>query len=604
MTQRSTFFPLQGGLDQVTQAIAMPAGRCIAVMNHESVAQGYGRVSGYERFDGHPGPTAASEDEADSAARIAAAAASRALIEAVPGSGPVRGVWQFKGLRYAWRDNADASACGMHVESSGGWLPVDTGFVVLFGDGGPSEIIEGDTLTGSTSGATADVVRVIVQSGTWAAGTATGQLILRNVVGTFALENVDQGVMLNVATFAGAPLTQAFEPGGRYSFITHNFYGATDRRCMYGVNGVGNAFEYDSGGLVLIRTGMPVDAPTRLAAYKQQLFLSFPGGSVQHSEVGDPVSWNPILGTGEIGIGDDVTDFIANNQDSLVILGTSSVSVLTGNDDTDFVLSTITDEAGAKPYTAQRVGAAMYLDNRGLRSITATQSYGNFRLGSLTNQIQPTLDGKRSLGIDPVASCTVRTKDQYRLFYADGSGISLYVGRKVPEPMLFALPDIPTCVCSCEDDGMERIFFGAANGFVYEMDVGRSFDGEPIEAYIQLAYNHEGAPRLLKRWHKIILELVAEPDTKISVMGQFDYAAGEQGSTPPVQFDVQGGGGLWDVAVWNTFYWSSPEEGTAECWIDGQGKNLSAIFASVSADQKPYILQGATYNFSIRGQTR
>src|SRR5690348_481274 len=57
--QLSQFFPLGGGLNLVTPAIALPPGNVIASSNYEPGPRGYGRVDGYERFDGQPKPSAA-----------------------------------------------------------------------------------------------------------------------------------------------------------------------------------------------------------------------------------------------------------------------------------------------------------------------------------------------------------------------------------------------------------------------------------------------------------------------------------------------------------------------------------------------------------------
>jgi hypothetical protein len=59
MTATQQFFPLRGGLDQETPAIAIPPGRAIAVLNHEATSLGYQRTEGFERFDGQPSPSEA-----------------------------------------------------------------------------------------------------------------------------------------------------------------------------------------------------------------------------------------------------------------------------------------------------------------------------------------------------------------------------------------------------------------------------------------------------------------------------------------------------------------------------------------------------------------
>jgi hypothetical protein len=63
---------------------------------------------------------------------------------------------------------------------------------MAFTSGGTNEIKAGHQLKGATSGATADVVQVITDTGTWAGGDAAGWFILdaESETGTFASESV------------------------------------------------------------------------------------------------------------------------------------------------------------------------------------------------------------------------------------------------------------------------------------------------------------------------------------------------------------------------------------------------------------------------------
>lgn len=606
MSQLSSFFALGGGLDQVTQAIAVPPGRVIACRNHEVLINGYGRVAGYERFDGRTSPTTAgSLIQNDPAAARAARDAARALITAVPGAGAVRGVVRFNGSTYAWRDKADSSACGFYRSTTSGWVEVALGWQLPYTSGGAYEIKVGDTITAATGGGTAIVQRIIKKSGTWGAGDAGGYMVLSSVTGTFTPGNLNVGANSNVATFAAAPVAQKFPLGGRYWTIAYNFFGGTSTRALYGCNGVGHGFEFDGTTLTFIETGSTPDTPIYVGQHHKNLFFAFRGGSVQASDTGNPLSWTGVGGAFEVGMGDEVTGLISNNTDSLVVLCASSASVITGSYPGNYAVATLSDEAGAIPYTAQRIGSAIYMDNRGMRSIAATQAYGNFKLGSLTTQIQAFLDVKKARNIQPVASVIVRSKDHYRLFYSDGSGFSLYMGRKNPEAMLFDLGKTVTCISSTEDsDNRERIFFGSLDGFVYEMESGTSFDGAPIEGFIMLPFNHEGSPRQLKRWLKASIEMVAQFNTQIGITNAFDYAGGEQGSGPIAWMDVHGGGGFWNIANYNEFYWSTPVEGLAEAYLEGVGRNMAVTIACNADDQDPYVLQGVTLVYSVRGAIR
>ena len=72
----------------------------------------------------------------------------------------------------------------------------------FFTSGGTYVTKIGDTITGATGAATAYVEAVVLESGSFAAGTAAGWLYLSNQVGTFQSENLDVGANSNVATIA------------------------------------------------------------------------------------------------------------------------------------------------------------------------------------------------------------------------------------------------------------------------------------------------------------------------------------------------------------------------------------------------------------------
>lgn len=476
----------------------------------------------------------------------------------------------------------------------------------IAGDATTLEIEEGDTIVGATSGAEAVVERVVLSSGAWDDANAAGRLILSGQTGTFEAEalNIDGGVS-EVATIAGDSSEITLPAGGRYEFVNHNFFGAANLRRMYGVNGVGPAFEWDGSVFVPILTGMTVDTPKHIAVHKNQLFLAFPGGSAQHSGVGEPYSFSPVTGAAEIGIGEEITGFSQDVAGVLVIWGRNKVAVLYGNDSSDWELKILAEDSGAIEWTAQKIGNPIYHDDQGLRNLAATQAFGDFRMGTISQLVEPLIAAKKRRGIRPIASMRVRAKDAYRLFWDDGTGISVYLGRKAPEILPFNYGKVVYTCCSSEDeDGDEILLFGSDDGYVYEADAGTSFDGEPLTAYFRAPFNHVGSPTQNKRWHKATLEIDASPSVQLGVIAEFAYGDPEQPPSVEQSFDIRGGGGFWNADNWDQFYWSSPVEGLAECPIDGFGRNISIAVISSAIYEEPHIIHGMTLHFTYRGLVR
>lgn len=550
----------------------------------------------------------ANSDANNSAWTRAATEAARADISAVPGSGPVRGIWTYQGEAYAFRDDAGATAGVMHKASSTGWDAQTFGAILKF-DTGTAALNEGKTLTGGTSSATATIDRVVLLDGTWSGGDAEGYLILSDVTGTFQNNETmtDDGSPSGAAAADGTTSAIALPNGGRYAFTNHNFYGLESGLRMYFTNGVGKAHEWDGTILTPITTGVEEskDKPELVAEFQQHLFLTYDGGSLQHSGVGKPLSFSALDGAGEIGFGQDITNLIESASTALVVIGETRIQYLLGSDEETWQMQPWSDDSGAKRWTAQSLGGPIFMDNLGVRRMQASQAFGNFRMGTLTQLVQPIFDTKRRAGVEPVASVRYRSRDQYILFFDDGSGIVIYLGRKDPEVMPFEVPIAVTCACSGEDaDGNEIILLGAEDGFVYQWDAGTSFDGEEVTAFIRLAFNSFGSPSQRKRFHKATLELDGSVETTIGLTAEASYGEPETPPFPEASFSVRGSGGFWNEFLWDQFYWSAPVVGKAEAYIDAVGTNLSLTILSDATYEAPHALSAVTFNYTYRSQVR
>ena len=598
MTQQAQYFPLGGGLDQVSAKISMPPGAAVSGVNLEPMPYGYRRMDGFERFDGHPKPSQAGMGE-DAAQAIEAA---RARILPVPGSGVIRGIHLFKGEVYSIRDNAQGTQGELYKATASGWERQRLGSTLFFTHGSTT-ILEGYHVKGATSGATATVKRVILDSGAWTSMDAAGRLILADQEGAFVSEALKAG-STHLAKIAGNSTPHQLPPGGSYHFVNYNFYGAANLQRMYGANGVGTGFEWDGRVFVPLLTGMAVDTPQHVAAHKDHLFFSFPGGSLQHSGIGNPYTWSVLSGAGEIGLGEEITGLLSS-LDLLTLFGHNTISFLYGSNASNLVLKLFSKDGGAREHTVQELGSPVFMDDAGIRALAASQDYGDFRMGSKSVMIAPLLEGKKKRGVIPVASVRLKGKDQYRVFFSDGSALLMSVGTGKPQFMPMDYGRRVCCTGSGEDTaGDEAAFFGSDDGFVYQMDRGTSFDGAPLEAFIRLPYNHLGAAAHIKRWHKIALELDAAPQTTLKMVADFDYSNPDISIVQEQDFVVQGGGGWWGEADWNDFHWSSPTSGVAEARISGRGKNISVVIASRAIHEKPFILHGLTLHYSLRRMSR
>lgn len=545
--------------------------------------------------------SAASTVALDAEYRNLAADNYRADIAAVPGTGNILGIHQYKGVKYAFRANAGDTAVDMYKSSSSGWVQVTLPKEVSFTAASVAPA-EGGTLT--QGAVTAVVRRVVIQSGTLGAGTAAGRMIIDTVAGGNFAAGAFTGGM--TGTCSGAETAITIAKGGRFEFVNANFTGSTDTLRMYGCDGANRAFEFDGTYFVPIVTGMTTDTPSFIAAHQNHLFLSF-RGSLQFSSIGNPYQWTPLTGASEIGMGDTITGFKqvlgVSGSGALMVVTRNATSILYGTSSANFNLIPLTPDAGAVAYTLQDIGFPVALDDRGVRMIVPTQSFGNFADSTITQLVQSMIDDKQGTAI---ASTIQRAKGLYRLFFTDGTSVSIgFLNKKLIGIMPVDYGIAATCATSGENStGQEESFIGSATGMVYQLDKGTSFDGSAIEAWLRTAYNSNKSPLVKKSYKRVVLEMDAEGSCNFQIGYDLGFGTPNIEIAGRTTFAEVGGGGYWDQFTWDNFTWDAQIVATPNTTISGTAENISLLIYSNNDYDDPWVIQGASIFFIPRRLSR
>lgn len=536
-----------------------------------------------------------------------AADSFRSDISAVPGSGAILGVRLYNDVLYAFRNNAGGTEADLYKSSASGWTQVALGKELSFTSGGTYTIAEGDTITGATSGETAVITRVVIESGSLLAGDAAGRLIFASQSGAFQAENLDVGANLNVATIAADSTDITLVPGGRFEFIETNFGGEAGASRVYGCDGKNRSFEFDGTVFVPINAAVTTDTPTHIIDHKNHLFLSF-AGSVQHSGIGLPYIFSPIFGAAELATGDIITGFMsepgAQGTSTLGIYNKNRVHMLYGSSVLDWNLVKFKKELGAFEHTLQQFGRTIYLDDRGVTNLEQVQDFGNFNQATESRHIQTFLNQKRALAI---SSCIARNKNQYRLFFSDKS--ALYITTEDSRIVGFMpqrFNDVVSCVTSQEDSsGSELMFFGSTDGKVYQLDKGTSFDGDNIEALLKLHYNFQNSLRWIKRYLGVSLEASGDGYSEFDLSYELGYNS-DNVSQPSTQSGtaLDFTSAFWDTFVWDSFFWDGRSLSPSNLKLEGSAENISLVIRKNSDYFSPINLSGALIRYTFRRQLR
>lgn len=559
-------------------------------------------IGGIEAFTIAGVDEPATLDDARRLEYIAGAAnIQRALINAVPGSGPVRCVFVLKGALYAIRDNAGATAGVIHrAAGSSGWVAQPMNQLLGFGVGG-SFITEGATINGQTSGATAVVKRTALRSGDWSFTTAAGVLSLTNITGTFQLaENIRIGTTVCAAVSA-VVTTPTLPPGGTYEVALWNFYGSYDTKRAYIVNGVGPAFEFSEGVYVPIATGMVDDKPEHIAVHKNYVFMSFKG-SVQNSGAGEPHAWTVRLGANEIGAGDYVNALYSIRNDVLGIATKDTLQLLYGSDATNWELKKMSEQIGAYPRCMiDAPGSSVLLDKNGMQVVSATLAFGDFEGASLSRKVNKLL---RAMPVTPTGLVVNRIKSQIRAIYSDGSAVyATYAGDKIVGWTKLKFPVTFAHVWNGEDaDGNEVMLGAGTDGYVYQFDSGNSFDGAAIESFIRLAFHHYGSPERRKRWRKLVVEMSSHDIQPMQYATEYDYGDEQYLSFIP-PFDAANAG-LYDRDVFGQFVYDGGVLTKLVGYVDGVSATLSVMLYCESDATSPWSVEAMHVHYSQLGLMR
>lgn len=554
---------------------------------------------------GEDAPTLSIEE----AWRLACEEIYRADITTVPGSGDILGVWQCKAREYAIRNNVGGTAAVIHKASSSGWDDslLDMAHYLYF-DAGTAEFAVGSTLTGGTSGATGTIHKVVVHNGDWSTNDAVGYVALTGVTGTFSDDETVTDAATGSATANGASAQFALPAGGRYDFRSYNFLAGTDTYRVYAAGGQGPAFEIDENDIVtpiLLDTSMG-DSPDENNPYLAEVFdgrlwLAFPGGSLQRSITGDPLTFNGFLGAAEYGLGDEITGLKAIPGQSLIAYTRNQAhafSIASGG----YTKRIVAERAGAVLYSVGELSSIYAVDDSGIIDLQRSDVFGDFADATVSDPIQPYINANR----ERIAGVMmIRESNQYRVLFTNGEGAIMRIrpdGRVEFGIINYGI-DLSCCYWCEDENGSPSYWMGGSDGHVYRAERGRNFDGTAIESFCRLPFNHQGQPAQRKRYRLAEIELEAERGVLLKVAQDLSYAGRETGSYS-WEDSVIGGGGFYDLDNWDEIYWDSQVFNQARFELRGTGKNISLLFYQESATTEPFILQGCVLHYDPRRVSR
>jgi len=306
----------------------------------------------------------------------------------------------------------------------------------------------------------------------------------------------------------------------------------------------------------------------------------------------------------------------------LILSTTRETRGLFGTSVADWNLRITAEQSGSVLYGSQKIDTVYSLDDLGVTSVARSDQFGDFVSATVSKQVQPIVITQRPNFTD---STIVRESNQFRMYFTDNSCLIMYVaagtqtesrqsrGRFALSQFGFLTYDIPVTQIYNTDDavGKERTYFVTSDvtneGFVFEDQIGKNFDGEAIASYVRLAFNQVGTPSYRKRFRRADLELSATNQLSLQFAADLTYSAADVSSgitdlisTDIPQLEIFGGGSFWDVGNWDDFIWDGQAISTARANLTGTGENIGFLIFNETAKAKPWVMQGITLHYDLR----
>jgi len=320
--------------------------------------------------------------------------------------------------------------------------------------------------------------------------------------------------------------------------------------------------------------------------------------------------FNPANGSGVISVGAVITGVIVF-RDILIIFTERTINQLTGNTLSDFQLQPITRNVGCVTKdTIQEVsGDVMFLGPDGLRLLSATDRTGDFNLGLVSKTIQTEMTDLLKSN-ESFSSVVIKQKSQYRILgyspnvssnSAKGILGTQVSGETTSEIHWAELTGIKAYVAdSLYKSQNEVIAFANTDGFVYQMESGKTFNGENIPASFATPYVFINDPRIRKTFYKLFLYTDPEGSVSTDVNLKFDFD--DKGSIQPTTISLSnstGSVGFYGntTARYGITVYGNKLKKLFQTQVVGSGFFVSLQFFSEGTDP-PFSLDAATLEYS------
>lgn len=369
-----------------------------------------------------------------------------------------------------------------------------------------------------------------------------------------------------------------------------------------------------NGTAVTVLNNAPEGA-TAVAAHRNHLWL-ISDSTVTYSAPNNDNDYVAANGAGVVQLG-AVKNGLAPWRDNLYVFGQNTIDRIAGiPGEANFEIQPVTEGIGAVSGRAivELSSDLYYVSFDGIRTISGTDRVGDTELGSVTRQIPETYRALEVTNNDAdITAIVIPRLSQMRVFVGESTvpderakgllgGIRLSSQGEIGLEW-YRLEGI-NAACSDSDvfNNEELILFGDYSGFVYRLETGDSFDGDPINAFIRFPFWPFEDNERRKTLYKGRFYFQAEREISPFLNYEYDFGLVSTIRPPSILLGEEIEGiSTYGTAIYGTSRYSSGFPTTAEVSLVGSGDNVSLTISSQDTLGQ-YTIQQITIEYELYGR--
>lgn len=358
-------------------------------------------------------------------------------------------------------------------------------------------------------------------------------------------------------------------------------------------------------------------APAVGTIHDKHLVVSGASGAlntIYYSHTNEPDDFGGA-GAGSIVLEDQVVGLASFRNDLIIFCKNSIFKLLDINDSQAIRIEPITKNVGciARNSIQEIAGDLVFLSPDGLRTVAGTVRIGDVELGTISRPIQPIIKSIAA-NIDnfTISSAVIRRKSQYRLFYTTNATSNIaakgIIATLTNEGFQFSETEGIKSIAigsGFDADGIEQIYHGDSDGYIYVHDYGNSFNyagnANNVTALYQTPNLDFGDIGTKKTVRNIRISMSPEGAIQPTLRVRYDYESSDV--SQPLDYVLKGiplpsvfGSGIFGTNVFG----ASPDPMIRKA-IEGSGHTISFIITS-SDTNSAYTVNGMYVDYAPSGR--